>query len=190
MQELHRRVQDDVPLTPAESSAWMRWATHLPLKKRKKRRKRKLPKTSSHPTLRFAHRRQRHWYVHGWFCCCSAPHDVFPSFVLLVASRAVFLPVVDRHQMLRIMAGMDPKDCIALFGSGMCKARFTGDSAPRAVSLSLLLSGPDARHHCRYRPDGQLRGEILVDMVLCGSDCRNLRIFSSCSSSRSSTSPS
>ena len=42
--------------------------------------------------------------------------------------------------MLRIMASMDPKDCIALFGISLCKARFTGGSAPRAVSLSLLLS--------------------------------------------------
>ena len=30
--------------------------------------------------------------------------------------------------MLRIMAGMDPKDCIALFGISLCKARFTGGS--------------------------------------------------------------
>ena len=68
--------------------------------------------------------------------------------------------------MLDIMAGVDSKDCIALFGRGLCKARFSGDSAPRAVSLSLLLSGPGARHHCQYGPDGQARGEILADMVL------------------------
>ena len=30
MQELDRRVQDDVPLSQAESRAWMRWAGHLP----------------------------------------------------------------------------------------------------------------------------------------------------------------
>ena len=42
MRELDRRVQNDVPLSPAESRAWMkwmRWAGHLPPKKRKKRRK-------------------------------------------------------------------------------------------------------------------------------------------------------
>ena len=49
--------------------------------------------------------------------------------------------------------------------SGMYKVGFTGDSAPRAVFLSLLSSGPDARHHGRYEPEGQLRGEILADMV-------------------------
>ena len=36
---------------------------------------------------------------------------------------------------------------------------------PRVVSLP-WLAGPDARHHCRYGPDGQLRGEILANMVL------------------------
>ena len=49
--------------------------------------------------------------------------------------------------------------------SGMYKVGFTGDSAPRAVFLSLLSSGPDAWHHGRYEPEGQLRGEILADMV-------------------------
>ena len=49
----------------------------------------------------------------------------------------------------------------------MCKVGFTGDSAPRAVFLSFLLSGPHAPHLGRCGPDGQLRGEILADMV-CG----------------------
>ena len=47
----------------------------------------------------------------------------------------------------------------------MCKVGFTGDSAPRAVFLSFLLSGPHARHLARYGPDGQLRGESLADIV-------------------------
>ena len=55
MQELDRRVQDDVLLSPAESRAWMRWAGHLPPKKRKKRRKRKLPRNSSRPRLAAQH---------------------------------------------------------------------------------------------------------------------------------------
>ena len=38
-----------------------------------------------------------------------------------------------QSQMLGIMVGMDSKDCIALFGSGMCNGGFTGDPAPRAV---------------------------------------------------------
>ena len=40
MRELDRRVQNNVPLSPAESRAWLKWARHLPPKKRKKRRKR------------------------------------------------------------------------------------------------------------------------------------------------------
>ena len=48
--------------------------------------------------------------------------------------------------------------------SGMCKVGFTADSAPHAVFLSFLSSGPHARLG-PYGPDGQLRGEILADMV-------------------------
>ena len=55
MRELDRRVQNDVPLSPAESRAWMRWAGHLPPKKRKRRRKRKLPRNSSRPRLAARH---------------------------------------------------------------------------------------------------------------------------------------
>ena len=44
MQELDRRVQGDVPLTPAESPAWWNWAGHVPVptRRRKKRKKKKL----------------------------------------------------------------------------------------------------------------------------------------------------
>ena len=78
--------------------------------------------------------------------------------------------------MLGIMADVDKKDSVALFsGSCMCKVGFTGDSAPRAVFLSLLSSSPDARHHGRYVPLVQFGGEY-------GSVCRKLWIFSSCSS--------
>ena len=56
MRELDRRVQDDVPLSSTESRAWMRWAGHLPPKrKRKKKRKRKPPRNSSHPRLAARH---------------------------------------------------------------------------------------------------------------------------------------
>ena len=66
-------------------------------RKRKKRRKKKTPRASSHLTLRRAHRRQRQWSVHGWFCCFGAPLDVFPSFV-------------GGAQLLGIMDGMDQND--------------------------------------------------------------------------------
>ena len=42
---------------------------------------------------------------------------------------------------------------------------FPGDFAPRVVFLSLLASGPDARHFGQDGPEGPLRGEILADMV-------------------------
>ena len=90
--------------------------------KKKKRKKRKLLRTSSsRSTPGRARRRRRQWHAHGWFSVLA----VFPSYA-------------GRPKLPGIMAGMDPKDCIALFVSGMCKARFTGDSALRAVFLSFL----------------------------------------------------
>ena len=46
MQELDRRVQADVPLTPAESRAWRKWAGHFPLPTRSKEKEEE-EKTSS-----------------------------------------------------------------------------------------------------------------------------------------------
>ena len=74
MQELDRRVQNDVPLSPAESRAWMRWAGHLLPKKRKKRRKRKLPRNSSRPRL--AARHLGGYGPEGHLC-----RDTFSAFV-------------------------------------------------------------------------------------------------------------
>ena len=45
MQENDRRVHADLPLTPAESRAWRKWAGHFPIpttRRRKKRKKKKL----------------------------------------------------------------------------------------------------------------------------------------------------
>ena len=56
-----------------------------------------------------------------------------------------------------------------------------------ALCSFLLSSGPVARHHGRYGPDGQLRGEILADMVLMVQTAANCG-FSAVS--RLSTSPS
>ena len=59
MQELDRRVQADVPLTPAESRAWRKSAGHVPMptRRKKKRKKKKLPKSrttsSSGPQLQY-----------------------------------------------------------------------------------------------------------------------------------------
>ena len=57
-----------------------------------------------------------------------------------------------------------------LFDAGVLFRRFSGDDF-RIHRISALLglivaSGPDARHPGRYGPDGQLRGEILADMVV------------------------
>ena len=56
-----------------------------------------------------------------------------------------------------------------------------------ALSSSLLSSGPDARHHGRHEPEGQLRGEILADMVPTFGLQKTVR---SCSLSWSTTCPS
>ena len=97
-----------------------------------------------------------------------------------IAPRAVFLPVVYRPEMLGIVAVMDQKDSYALFlGSGMCKAWFAG-IFPLALCSS-CGSCPDALHHGRYGPEGQLRGEILADMVPVVQTAGQLWIFRSCS---------
>ena len=48
--------------------------------------------------------------------------------------------------------GLTVRALSSIPGSGMCKAGFTGYSAPRAVFLVLLSSSPDARHLGRYGP--------------------------------------
>ena len=81
----------------------------------------------------------------------QAAQDLFLPFLSLCANTAmwarvplslfvvwcvVFRLVVERPEMLGIMAGMYQKDSSTLFvesGSGMCKAGFSGYSARRAV---------------------------------------------------------
>ena len=118
MLKLSERIRHDMPLTESEWAAWYRWQASSSGRKRKKRKKKKLPRGGR------AHRRQRQWYVHGWFCWFGAPHAVFPSFV-------------GRTQLLGIMDGMDQNDSTLralVVGSGICKAGFAG-VAPRAVFL-------------------------------------------------------
>ncbi|KAL1475584.1 hypothetical protein MTO96_003558 [Rhipicephalus appendiculatus] len=43
-------------------------------------------------------------------------------------------------------------------GSGMCKAGFAGDDAPRAVFPSIVGRPPPPGCHGRYGSEGQLRG--------------------------------
>ena len=56
--------------------------------------------------------------------------------------------------MRRVLAGMDLKDCIALFASGMCMVRFTGYYAPRSMFPSVddrpkmldIMAGTDQKN--------------------------------------------
>ena len=71
--------------------------THPKRRKRKKRRKRRTPRTSSLPSP--ARRRQRQWSAcYAGFTGDDVPRVMFPSGVV-------------RPMMLRILAGMDQKDC-------------------------------------------------------------------------------
>ena len=84
----------------------------------------------------------------------DTPHVMFPSGVA-------------RPRMPCIMAVMDQKDSsiralVVIPGSGMCRAGFTGDLAPRTVFLFLLSSGPDARH----------LGPAMVPVVQTAENCR------------------
>ena len=93
-------------------------------RKRKKRRKKKTSKSSS--SCGHARRRQRQW------------HARFAGFPGHVPLRAVFPSAVVRPAaMLGIMADMDQKDSTTLVynGSGMCRVGFSGDDAPRVISL-------------------------------------------------------
>ena len=97
-----------------------------------------------------ARHRQWQWHVQGWFrwllfALCpfwSTDPGCFASWP--VWTRRTGLP---------------------LFGISLCKARFIGDSAPRAVSLFLLLSVPDARHPGRHGPEGNLCSEVVAALV-------------------------
>ena len=134
-------------------------------RKRKKRRKRRTPRTSSRP-LR-GRRRQRQWRVrHACFAGSNAPRDVFPvadDWTLLLGNMAgmdqkdsFFVGVMAvAYARLVFLVSLVPL-CSLLSWSGpdaphhgrvstrrtvIQWAGSTGDSAPRAVFLS-LLSGP------------------------------------------------
>ena len=64
---------------------------------------------------------------------CTLAMLGFPGYVPL---RAVFPSVVDRPEMLCIMAGMYQKESSSLVvnhGSGMCRVGYTGYDAPRVM---------------------------------------------------------
>ena len=90
------------------------------------------------------------------------------GFAVLVLLTMQFPSSVGRTLLPGIIVGMDQKDlfhrAFVDSDSGIYKAGFAGCFS-RCVS-SRCRQAPDARHHCRYGPDGQLRGEILADMVL------------------------
>ena len=102
---------------------------------------------------------------------------------------AVFPSYVGRPKLAGIIVGMNLKDFFHCARRRLRQWHTQGWFCwllSRCVP-SMLSSGPDARHHCRYGPDGQLRGEILADMVLMVQTAANCG-FSAVS--RLSTSPS
>ena len=110
MQLLNQRVGLDLPLTEAEWAAWRQWMGIVPSssssagkRRKRKKRKKRLPRTRRLP---------RQWHVR---CAGFAGND---------APRVMLPSVVDRPQMVGIMACMYQKDSSALFvdsGSGVCK---------------------------------------------------------------------
>ena len=92
--EVEERMAQTVAGMP-ELACLEEWLTKR--RRKKKRRKRRLPRTSSHSTCGRARRRQRQWHArNAGFPCDVTPCAVFPS-------------VVDRPEMLGVMAGMDQK---------------------------------------------------------------------------------
>ena len=102
----------------------------------------------------------------GWYgdvCVCydglagfDAPRVIFPSGVARPGCSASW-PFWTRRTVLFVF--------VVNHCSCMYKVGFTGDSAPHAVFLSLLLSGPDARHPGRYGPEGHLCCEVVAALV-------------------------
>ena len=169
--QLNRRIQAGSTLSSAEYAAWYFWdggvsssssaSGLVKRRKRKKKRKKRLPRTRC---------------LRRGFTGDYAPRVMFPSGVA-------------RPKMLRILAGMDQKDCC----SGICKAGFPGYITPRAVlwgmaRLVLLvtvhlalcflpcLQARDARHHGRYGPEGISRhvqglvcSYLTMSLALCSS---------------------
>ena len=106
-------------------------------RRRKKRKKKKLPRGGS--SCGRARLRHRQWHVPGWF-----PVSVLPT----LCSR--------RSAGLSFQAFWFVYTCADLVWL----------VTMHLALCSLLASpGPDARHHGRCEPEGQLRGEILADMV-------------------------
>ena len=161
MQDILRRFRADLPVSDAEWEAWQAWrgigsSASGKKRKRKKRRKKKTLRTSSHLTLRRAHRRQRQWYAHVWFCCFGAFHAVFPSFV-------------GRTQLLGIMDGMDHNDSIPFARRRLrlwqMQCWFYWYCTSRCVP-SCFRQASDAPHHGRYGPEGQLCAEMVVNIFV------------------------
>ena len=164
------------------------------LRRKKKRRKKRTPRTSSsRSTPGRARRRHQQWHAPGWFSSVLAVFPSYvgrPKLSGFIVGLDLYCSLHRaRHRQWQwhvqgwfswllfalcsfrsstgpgSSAGMDPKDCFALFGISLFKARFTGDSAPRAVSFFLLLSVPDARHPGRHGPEGHLCCEVVAALV-------------------------
>ena len=161
--QLNRRVQAGSTLSSAEYAAWYYWdaSSSSSKRKKKKKRKKKLPKAAVRSSSGSSSS-----FVPAGFTGYAAPRAVFfvvvrprcsaswpvwnsltvtqwAGFACHDAPRAVFLPVVLRPRMLCIMAGMDPKDCSALFP---IFTWFTRIVRTILVLLSVLLVLPVTIH--------------------------------------------
>ena len=132
-----RRMMELLKLRDAASSSSSK-------RKRKKRRK-KTPRTSS--SCGRAHRRQRQWWLR-WF----SAYAVSPSFV-------------GWPELPSIMAGMNQKDSIHCARGRLRQWHMQGwfcwCCTSRCVP-SCSRQSPDAQHHGRYEPEGELCGEMVV----------------------------
>ena len=147
------------------------------MRKRKKRKK-KTPRASSHYTRGRTRRRHRQWHVPGSL-------DVFPSFV-------------GRPERPGILVGMEMKDSYAVAALVMCFAGSVGGDAPRVVFPSVgqprmlcIIANMD-QMECTL---AGLVFPVFLSVVKPGmlviiarmdqkeryvAPCRKLRIFSSC----------
>ena len=83
-----------------------------------------------------------------WFMCCRLHSHVSQRRFAGKTGQEVAALVADDEEVAALMVDNS---------SGICKAGFAGDDAPRAVSPS-LGDVPGRRHHGRYGPEGQLGG--------------------------------
>ena len=109
MRELDRRVHADLPLTPAESRAWRKWAGHIPIptRRKKKRKKKKLPRCARpRQGCRRPCVHQRQVPAVRSFSICDAETGTHSAFLVLrvqFLDKVLDMPVVVLRQVPGLM---------------------------------------------------------------------------------------